>query len=144
MGSGNHGIMESWSHGITESWNHGIMESWSHGIMESWRRPEAPRRNQEAPRRPRRRPEASRRHPGGTQEAPTGTQRRQGGAQEARGNLEANVLKTIEFYRRKWRARPFRVDGSDPTLTMSATCAQKFAGELGAGRPGLQADPWIS
>ena len=28
---------------------------------------------------------------------------------------------------RKWCARPFRVDGSDPTLTMSAACAQKLA-----------------
>ena len=51
----------------------------------------------------------------------------QGGAQGARGHLEGKCAKTIVFFCRKWRDRPFRVDGSDPTLTISAACAQKCA-----------------
>ena len=50
------------------------------------------------------------------------------GSRRLEAALEAKVLKTIVFYRRKWRERPFRVDGSDLTLTISAACAQKLAG----------------
>ncbi len=43
--------------------------------------------------------------------------------------LEGKLVKTIVFYQRKSRDRPFRVHGSDPTLTISAACAQKLVPE---------------
>ena len=71
--------------------------------------------------------EAPRRHPGDTQRHPEAPRRHPGGTQEAKGVLEAKCAKTYVFYCRKWRDRAFRVDGSDPTLTDPAACAQKLA-----------------
>ena len=62
------------------------------------------------------------RHPGGP-----------GGTQEARGVLEGKCVKTCVFYCRKWRDRPFRVDGSAPTLTKYRACAQKLSATQAAG-----------
>ena len=47
------------------------------------------------------------------------------------GSLEVKVDKTVVFYCRKWRDRPFHVHGSAVTLTKSAACAQKLAGDRG-------------
>ena len=40
-------------------------------------------------------------------------------------------MKTMVFFCRKSRGRPFRVDGSDPTLTKYRACAQKLAAAQG-------------
>ena len=95
-----------------ESWerNHGrgIMgeESWERN-HESWRHPAGTSTKQRLPRGSQKAP---RRHPGGTQEAPRGTQ----GTQES---WEEKGDKTIVFYSRKWRERPFRVHETSATLT---------------------------
>ena len=95
---------------------------------ESWERnneTEAPRRHQagkhqaEAPKRlPESTQEAPRRHPGGTQGDP-------GHPGSSRRSWEQKGDKPIVFYHRKWCDRPFRVHGSDVTLTKSAACRQK-------------------
>ncbi len=47
-----------------------------------------------------------------------------GGHWGPRGSMRKNA-KTIAFYSQRGCHRAFRVDGSDPTLTISAACAQK-------------------
>ena len=58
--------------------------------------------------------EAPRRHPGGTQEAP---RRHPGHPGVSRRAWEQKCDKTIVFYQRKWRDRPFRVHETSATLT---------------------------
>ena len=90
---------------------------------------EHPGGTQEAPRRhPGGTQEAPRRHPGGTQESPRGTK-------DSREGFDTKCAKTIKFYCQKWRERPFRVDGSDVTLTVPAAWAQKLIGEEPVQRP---------
>ncbi len=48
-----------------------------------------------------------------------------GGAWGSKVLLEVKSAKTMAFYSQRGRDRAFRVDGSDPTLTISAACAQK-------------------
>ena len=88
---------------------------------------EAPRKHpggtQEAPRRhPGGTKETPRRHPGGTQEAP---RRHPGGTKGSRMDFGAKSAKTIEFYCRKWRDRPFCRRVAKVPTTKSAACAQK-------------------
>ena len=62
-----------------------------------------------------------------------------GGHLGSQTTLEVKYAKTITFFCRKWRDRPFRVDGSDATLTISAACTQKLiaaAPEIAAATPG--------
>ena len=81
---------------------------------------------QEAPRKyPGATQEVPRSDPGGAQEHPEGTQRHQGAHQEARQVWEAKSSKTTDFYGKNDVGEPFRVDGSDVTLTVPAACAQK-------------------
>ena len=72
--------------------------------------------------------EAPREHPRGTQEAP-------GGSQGTRGVFDAKCAKTIVFYSKNGAREPFRVDGSDVTLTVPAACAQKLAATHPGQRP---------
>ena len=51
-----------------------------------------------------------------------------GGPEE---DLKEIVPKHMCVFCRKWRERPFRVHESDLTLTKSASCAQKLAGDRG-------------
>ena len=72
---------------------------------------------------PRRHPEA----PSSRQEAPSSSQetpRGHPGAPRA-SHFNRKCDKTNKFYRKNERERPFRVDGSDVTLTIPAACAQK-------------------
>ena len=73
--------------------------------------------------------EASGRHLGDIWEA---SGRHLGQRRPGRGS-EGNCAKTCVFFCRKWRERPFRVHESDLTLTKSAACAQKLAGDRGGG-----------
>ena len=59
-----------------------------------------------------------------------GTGRHLGQRRPRRGS-EGNCATTKMFFCRKWRERPFRVHESDLTLTKSAACAQKLAGDRG-------------
>ena len=62
-----------------------------------------------------------------------------GGHLGSQTTLGVKYAKTLVFFCRKWRDRPFRVDGSDATLTISAACAQKLiaaAPEIAAATPG--------
>ena len=68
--------------------------------------------------------EAPRTHPGGTQEVPRGTK-------GSREDFQQKRAKIIVFYSKNGRDRPFRVDGSDATLTVPSACAQK---QMGAKR----------
>ena len=70
--------------------------------------------------------EASGRHLGDIWEASGGIWAK-GGPEE---DLKEIVPKHVFFYR-KWRERPFRVRESHLTLTKSAACAQKLAGDRG-------------
>ena len=89
---------------------------------ESWER----NHEMEAPRRhPAGTQEAPRRHPGGTQAAP---RRHPGGPRAPRRLQEvlgAKGDKTIVFYSRKWRERPFRVHETSATLTKYRKLQQK-------------------
>ena len=77
---------------------------------------EAPRGTQEPPRR----------HPGDTPEAPRASRRLEAA-------LEAKCAKTIVFFQQKSRDRVFRLDGSDPTLTVCDIYCQKRANASAAG-----------
>ena len=96
------------------------------GFFCTVRKSATPRRHpgdtQETPRRhPGGTQEAPRRHPGGTQEAPRrhpgGTQGDPGHPGGSRRSWEQKCDKTIVFYHRKWRDRPFRVHETSATLT---------------------------
>ena len=60
----------------------------------------------------------------------SGSQRKPG---EAESRFGPKPNKSIQFYIVRVRDRPFRVDGSDPTLTDYRACAQKLAGNWGEG-----------
>ena len=62
--------------------------------------------------------EAPRRHPEDTQEAPRATN-------GSREDFDVKCPKTNVFYSKNGAREPFRVDGSDVTLTVPAACAQK-------------------
>ena len=69
--------------------------------------------------------ETPRRHPGDTQETPRrhpGTPR---GTKGSRSHFEVKSAKAMLLYSKNGRDRPFRVDGSDVTLTVPAACAQE-------------------
>ena len=85
----------------------------------------APSRIQETPRSTQKAP---RKHPGCTQEHPGGTQETPRGTKGSRKVFEVRCSEAIVFYTEKWRDRPFRVDGSDVTLTVPAGCTQKRKG----------------
>ena len=78
--------------------------------------------------------EALQGQPGGTQAVASGATRRpsrrplelSGGTSLARGLLKGFCAKFIMLFCQKWRERPFRVDGSEVTCTISAACAQKL------------------
>ena len=79
---------------------------------------EAPSRHKHQAEAPKRLPEstqeAPRRHPGGTQEAP---RRHPGHPGVSRRSLEEKGDKTMKFYHRKRRDRPFRVHETNATRT---------------------------
>ena len=61
----------------------------------------------------------------------------EGGPEE---DLKEIVPKHVSFFCRKWRERAFPVHGSDLTLTKSAACAQKLAGDRGDRASGTLMD----
>ena len=69
--------------------------------------------------------EAARRPPGGPQRHPEGAQRHPGDSQRTRSVFDEKCAKTIVFYSKNEASEPFRLDGSDVTLTKSHACAQK-------------------
>ena len=129
-----------------ESWmrNHEMESTGRHPAGTSTKQ-RLPRGSQKAPRRhPGGTQESPRRHPGDTQEAPRhqGAPRRHpGGTQEAprkhpgspghpggsRRSWEQKGDKTIVFYHRKWRERPFRVHETSATLTKYRKLQQIWA-----------------
>ena len=89
-----------------------------------------PGHTQEAPRKhPRGIQNARRRHPGATQKAPKRhpkcTQEAPIGTNGSREDFQRKCAKIIVFYSKNGAREPFRVDGSDVTLTVPAACAQK-------------------
>ena len=59
-----------------------------------------------------------------------------GDMQEAPGrHPEVKCVKTMLFFYEKSYAQPFRVHRRDPTLTKSAACVQKLAGDLSTPCP---------
>ena len=98
---------------------------------ESWERNhemEAPRRHPAGTstkqRLPRGSQKAPRKHPEGTQEAP---RRHPGHPGVSKRSWEKKVDKTIVFYNRKRRDRPFRVHETSATLTKYRKLQQKWA-----------------
>ena len=96
---------------------------------------ETPTRHPAGSRHPRDTQTAPRNDPGDTHKAGRDTQKAHEGTQEAgrgpEGSLRKHAIKLMRF-NKKWRERPFRVDGSDVTLTKSAACH----GKLATGHPG--------
>ena len=77
---------------------------------------------QDVPRDPQ---EAARKPPGGPQRHPEDAQRHPGDSQRTRSVFDEKCAKTMMFYSKNEASEPFRLDGSDVTLTKSHACAQK-------------------
>ena len=98
-------------------------ESWmrNHEMESTGRHPAGTSTKQRLPRGSQKAP---RRYPGGTQEAP---RRHPGHPGVSRRSLEEKGDKTIVFYHRKRRDRPFRVHETSATLTKYRKLQQKWA-----------------